>query len=569
MGRPLDTLRYMLPLVVAAQALTAFGADSNPPIANKHLLPNAVQIQITPRGMQYFDKKLSNILGNLGVKLDEGYFPAMSYSFEKAINPDDYLESNPETVQIYKQVRDLLTNWLVGFSLNDHRPHIEIGESGYIAQFARFSLVTDEALMESLGRRDGAVLAIELEVKKLTLATKSAMAWDLNNEYLGKVGFEDVTLHGGAEDAPLKVRLPFYIRLNAYGGLDFEALPLIHNIDRFPLALQYKNLLVPNFSVEVNGKKFNLNTSQLEKTLSESTPLILSKVRDSLSDFATKQLPELLNQKAKEFFTGSLEQVQDMSPPGQDDNDHRPDFKWGLQLSAINLKKSLNINLTGYVEDTLNLQSSPRASDASRGAPTLGQLPLESYDLSLALDRSLVNRILQLSFQRKNFEKINQSDGSVLKLTSAPTIDYVKTPAGVPLTDQETILKMRISVENRPDSMFLKDVIVVEFDIIAKLRQMADKSGMQLVLMKIDENSMYLDDKYISLAGKLLKGTVRNGVKDELREKSKGWEKTEEVLEGSFPLPPEILGIKLDIKKVLMDPNGHIVMYLNYATGVK
>lgn len=569
MGRPLATMKYMLPLLVAAQALTAQGAESELPIANKHVLQNAVQIQITPRGMQYFDKKLSNILGNLGVKLDEGYFPAMSYSFDKAINPDDYMESNPEVVKIYKQVRDLLTNWLVGFSLNNHRPHIEIGESGYVAQFSRFSLVTDEALMNSLGRREGAVLAIELEVKKLTVATKSAVAWDLNNEFLGKVGFEDVTLHGGSENAPLKVRLPFYIRLNAYGGLDFEALPLIHNIDRFPLALQYRSLLVPNFSVEINGKKFSMNTSQLEKTLGDNMPVILEQVRESLADFATKQLPDLLNQKAKEFFTGSLEQVQDMEPPGAEDNDTRPNFKWGLQLSGINLKKSLNISLNGYVEDTLNMKSTPVASSSSRGAPTMGQLPLDSYDLSLSVDRSLVNRILQLSYQRKNFEKIEQSDGSVLKLMAAPKIDYVKTPAGVPFSNQETYLKMRISVENRPDSIFLKDVIIVDFDLIAKLRQLPDKSGMQLVLVSIDRNSMSLDDKYISFAGALFKGKVREGVRERLDEISSGWKKTEEVIQGSFPLPPEVLGIKLDINKVLMDPNGHIVMYLNYATGVK
>lgn len=570
MVRRFHTSKLLIPLLLSLHGLNALAADSNPPIADKHLLPNAVQVQITSRGMKYFDTRLSDILGNLGVKLDEGYFPAMTYTFDKAINPDDYAGSNPDAVKMYKQVRDLLTQWLVGFSMNDHRPTIEIGESGYIAQFSRFGLVTDESLMQALGKRDGAILAIELEVKKLTIATSSVVAWDVNNEFLGKAGFEDVSLSAGDKDMPLKIRLPFYLRMNAYGGLDFEALEIENNLNSIPLSMQYKKLIVPTFAVEVNGKKFYLNGKEIDKLFTAQAPLILEKVRENLGDFARKQLPEMLNQKAKEFLGGSLEQVQDMIPPGKEDNDTRPNFKWGLKLQNINLKKSLNIDLTAYVEDPVNSRSAPVASHKSRGVPSFNLIPQENFDIALSVDRALINRVLQLSFERKNFEHIPQSDGSVLKLKAAPLMDYVKTPAGAVLKPQETFVKLRVSIENRPGSIFLKDTIIVDFDIIAKIRQLSDKSGMQLVLHSIDTDSMYLDDKYISFAGALFKGKVRQGVKDELLKKSSGWKKNDETIPGGLPLPPEILGIKLDINRVIMDPNGHLVMYLDYAkTGVK
>lgn len=561
-------LSMLCPLMLIGVCASA--ADKNPTIANKHLLPSAVKVQVTQRGMKYFDNRLADLLGNLGVNLDEGYFPAMSYAFDKPIKVEDYANANPEMVQLYTQVRELLTKWLVGFSMNDHKPVIEIGESGYVAQFSKFGLVTDEALMQSLGKRDGAILAIELEVKKMTLSTTSVTAWDTQNEFLGKVGLEDVTVSAGGGDAPLKIRLPFYLRMNATGGLDFEALDLQHNMSQVPLALKYKKLITPTVTVTINDKKFQMNTAEVDHLLAEKTPMILEKVREHIGDFASKQLPAMLNEKAREMIGGKLEQVQDMIPPGQEPNDRRGNYKWGLVLQNLNLKKSLNIDLTAYVEDPVNSRSTPAQSHKSRGAPSLNLLTQDNFDIALSVDRALINRVLQLSFERKNFETIKQSDGSVLKLMAAPTIDYVKAPAGMSFKNTETFVKLHVTVENEPNTMFLKKTIIVDFDIIAKIRQLKDKSGMQLVLSHIDVDTLSMDPKYLSFAGSMFKGKVMNGIKDQLRAKSDKWKKKEETIPGALPLPPEILGIKLDINRVVMDPNGHLVMYLDYAkTGAK
>ncbi|MDG0816056.1 DUF2785 domain-containing protein [Bdellovibrio svalbardensis] len=573
MVRRLQRSKILIPLLLTMQGVSAYAGDASPSISDPHILPKAVQLQITPRGMKYFDQNLSNILGNMGVKLDEGYFPAMNYTMDKPINPDDYAKDNPEAVATYKQMKDLLSTWLVGFSLNPHLPTVQIGESGYVAQFSRFGLVTDEALMRSLGKREGAVLAIELEVKKFTLSTASILAWDLNNEFLGKAGLENVTISIGDNQTPLKMRLPFYIRMNANGQLEFEALELENNLDQTAIALQYQKLIVPTFAVEVNGKKFYLNNQEVDKLLTKQAPLLIEKVRSNLGEFTRKTLPDMLNQKAKEFLAGNLEQIQDMAPPGKDATDTRPNFKWGLRLQNINLNKSLNVDVAAYVEDTLNSKSTPRAIDKSRGEVALNQLPMENYDIALSLDRAVINRVLQLSFERRNFEKI-ENGGDTMKLMAMPTIDYVKPLAGVVLKQQETFVKLHVSIENKPDSTFLKDSIVLDFDIIAKLAQMKDKDGLQLILYKIDDSTMTMDEKYLSTAGKLLnglwRGKVYSGIREELRKKCATWATTQTNIPGSLPLPPEVLGMNLDINRLMMDQTGHLVMYLNYAkTGVK
>ncbi len=573
MARRLQRSKILVPLLLTLQGMRAFAGDANPQISDPHILSKAVQLQITPRGMKYFDQNLSNILGNMGVKLDEGYFPAMNYKMDKPINPDDYAKDNPEIVATYKQMKDLLSTWLIGFSLNPHLPTVQIGESGYVAQFSRFGLVTDETLMRALGKRDGAVLAIELEVKKFTLSTASILAWDLNNEFLGKAGLENVTISIGDNNTPLKMRLPFYIRMNASGKLEFEALKLENNLDKTAIAFQYQKLIIPTFAVEVNGKKFYLNNQEVDKLLTKEAPLLIEKVRSNLGELTRKTLPDMLNQKAKEFLAGNLEQIQDMSPPGKEADDKRPDFKWGLRLQSINLNKSLNVDVSAYVEDTLNSRSAPRAIDKSRGDVALNVLPLENYDIALSLDRSVINRVLQLSFERKNFEKI-ENGGDTMKLVSMPTIDYVKPLTDVALKQQETFVKLHVSIENKPDSTFLKDTIVLDFDIVAKLAQMKDKDGLQLILYKIDETTMTMDEKYLSTAGKLLngiwRGKVYSGIREELKKKCTTWATTQTNIPGSLPLPPEVLGMKLDINRLLMDQSGHLVMYLNYAkTGVK
>jgi hypothetical protein len=562
-----NALKLITALLGLSFSSSALAQEKLPPVANKHLIPSAVQVQITPRGQKYFENQLHNILGNLGYNADEGYFPKQTISADTPIDLKELEQRNPEGMKVYYTVKDMLTKWLVGFSLTSHRPAVEIGDSGYTASFSRFALVTDEALMRQLGKRDGAILAIDLEVTRLTIGTESVRAWDMNNMPFAKVGFDEVSINAADAKTPLKIRLPFYIRMTSKGTMEFEALEIQENLGTIPMSLKYKKVVVPQIALEVDGHRYELNTAQLATYLDDQLPTILVELRKYLSEFAKKQLPEMLNQKVKENLTGALEQIQDMSAPGQEPTDTRPPFKWGLKLTQFQLKNSLNIGLAAYAEDPLNPNVSLIPSTSARGLPNLNHLPSDRYDIAMTLDRGLINRILQLSFLRKNFEKIAQTDGSFLKLTAPPMIDYVKPPA--PTSDSETYLKMRISVEVEPHKpMWLDDKIVLSFDMIAKMRKSTKTSeGMEMAQQYIDAESLSMDSKYLTIAGKLaesLGGKVTDGIKEELKLRSKDWIKNNETIPGTLDLPPVILGMKLNVLKVVMDPNGHLMMYLSY-----
>jgi hypothetical protein len=551
-----------------------FAQERAPLLANKHFIPNAVQVQITQKGLKYFETDLNTVLGNLGFAFSDGYFPPQEIAAAKTIDLNELEKKNPEGVKIYRILKTMLTKWLVGFSLTDHRPALELGASGYFATFSRFALLTDEALMARLGKREGAVLAIDLEAKRLVLATQFARAWDMNNLSFAKIGMDDLSLTAGDDKTTLKIRLPFYIRLNNQGTLEFEALEIQENFTEVPITVKYKKLVTPQVAIVVEGHRYTMNTDQLKATIDELLPTALIEVRKYLSEFSHKQLPDLLNQKVKESLTGTLEQVQDLAAPGQEPNDHRPMFKWGLKLTNFQLKNSLNIGLSAYAEDPINPNVNLLPGTASRGTPTLNDLPQTNYDIGMTLDRGLINRILQLSFLRKNFENIPQADGTSLKLTAAPLIDYITPP--VATGDKETYLKLRVSVEVDPDTpMYLDKTIVLSFDLVAKMRKsQKGGDGLEIAQQYIDVSSMKMDSKYLTFAGRIaesLGGQVTKGLKDALRLRSKDWIKNNETIPGTLGLPPAFLGMKLDIQKLKMSPNGHLLMYLNYknVTGVK
>lgn len=577
---PLSSLALALAMAVGANASAAnldhqtlMGPPRPPQVQNKHLISKAVQVHITPRGMEYFNKNLMGILGNVGISLEEGYFEPRKMESEKALRPEE-MDLPNETKALIIKVRDLFTDWLVGFPLKDIRPGVDIGDSGYTAIFNRFSLVTDEALMQSLGRKDGAVLAMELEIKALNIGVSRVRAYDLNAPMLGQIGVDHLALKLGGE-TPIKMRLPFYVRINEQDALEFEAINIEENIKDVNIELKYKNLIAPKIVLEVNGYRMEFNQNRLEKELQFRMPEILKKIKGSLSEFVTKQLPSVLNQKSKEMLKGSLEEINKMEPPGAPANVPIEPLLWGLQLEKITQNKGLGIQLKAYVEDTLNPNSSLIAANGSRGPTRMTDLPVDEYDIAMSIDRGMINRILQLSFERRLFENLQVGPQGSMQLTSVPTVDFITPPPGAPLYRGEAYLKIFVKARVPEGTVVginklgLKDGFETSFELVAKMRKVPYKtSGVEILLYDIDLNSVWVNPNDMTWLGRnMLKGKVLRGVKEELGKIASAWKTKEEKLPGVLPLPPEIIGIKLEIDHMVLVPTGHLVMYLKYWKG--
>jgi hypothetical protein len=568
-------LNTMAPMAQAGDGTSL--AQPPPALQQKHILPGAIRLQITPRGMKYFETRLTELLANMGVGLDQGFFPAISWTAEKSYRLDD-VNMPAEQKQMLSMVSNMLTKWLIGFSFQEFRPSVQISQSGYTAEFERFALVTDEALLRALGKTDGAVLAIELEIKNLTLAAASVRASDQNNKFLGDVGVDSLALRLATGKTPLKVRLPFYVRIDPRSGqLEFQAVNMTNNLDQVDMSLSYKKLVVPQIILEVNGHRYEMNQKELEKELQQNLPEILTRLRAFLADFATRQLPQTLNEEAKKVMTGSLEEINRMTPPGADDNsvDAKNPLLWGLKVSSINLRQSLQLGLNAYIEDPLRPTTNTLPFLGARGLPNLNVVPADSYDLALAIDRGFINRALQLSFNRGIFRQIPLESGLMLRLTQIPTLDYVN-PVTVPNYGHvpgeiSTLLRMKTRIlipkgmlKDFAEKMAIKQPFEVSLDVIGKMIK-TSTGDLKILYWDVDPASVSIDDKYLSFIGSIFRSKVQKGLRDRLAQMASEWRQSGKVLAESFPVPQEILGIKLDTQKLAVDPNGYILFYMNYA----
>jgi hypothetical protein len=545
-------------------------SETGPNLPTKHEIPGAINIAITPSGQKYFETQFGQILKNLGVNLSEGYFSQQTIVAAKPINLDDLEKKYPEPIKVVKEVRTLLTQWLMGFTLKDHRPAFQIGASEYAAEISRMAVITDQELMDQLHRRDGAVLVIELEVKKIEASSDHLKVWDVQNRQLGELGLQGVKVTMGGQQTPLFIRLPVYVMLNAQDELRFEVLSFEQNLDRTPIEIKYEHLIIPQLMVELNGYKYPLNNSKLESYLEAQIPNLLTKAREYIKDYAKNDLPAKLNDLAEKNLKGQFEEIQQLpaagrptAKPGQPEDPKDANYLWGMKLKKLHLQNNMYIGFNAYIEDPLNRNNPPLAPVLnSRGAPELAK-ELTPHDLVLSIDRGVLNRVLQLSFMRGYFNDLSQG-GTALKLRDVPAIDYTPTPAGEVLKAKETFIKLHIKAETEPHNIALTKTIVIDFDLIAKLAPATATQEMEIVLHSIDLNSVQMDKNYMSWIGRLVPGKVMAGIRDRLEQTAAPWKTTRVALDGKMDLPPPILGQKLDLQKLSFDPNGHLVMYLNF-----
>lgn len=547
--------------VLLSQASLA--QELSPPLFQKNKMPGVIELQITPRGQEFFKTELRTVLGNLALGLDEIYTnkPTEIVS-PKIINPEDYRDSNPDAVKAYFQVKDLLTKYLIGFSLEPHLPLLKIGPAGLKTQFKKFGIIVDEKTLKELGKTDGAVLAIEMEISEARFETTSITAEDRNNQFLGQVGINDVVIKAGTNKQPIRLRVPFYIRVKNQGVLEFEALKLNFDLKDTEIDVRYKNLLIPKVGVIINGKTFYLNNTEVENYLQSQLPDLLLKAKDYLDEFIEEQLPSFLNNLVRTQVQGQLEQIMELEPPNKQPGES--DFKWGVLLKSIRQNQSLMISLDGFAEDLQNPRSKPNPQAAARGTPQLQIEPIQNYDIALGVNRSLINRIIQLAYGRDKFSEIKTCSGNQLNLEAAPILDSTKVLKSK--NNLETFAKLKLVVRTKPDSVFLKNEIILGFDLTIKLRPTkAPGEGLEMIMESIDLNSVSMDDKYFSLLGRLFKKKVRQGVNESLVEATKPCPgEAESKIEAELPLPPKINGIKLTTHRLHMDDSGHLLMFLNY-----
>jgi hypothetical protein len=564
-------------LILNADATEVISLGPKPLILNPVWLSDAIQIQITPRGQKLFSDDFMKILTNLSIVPNENYFPAFDYVTPEPIKLDDLAASRPNEFGMLINVRQFFKQYLRGIQFKDFNPVFKIGKFGYVANIQKLSLVTDQELMKNLGKTDGAVLAIKVLIKKFVASSSSISANDLNNKWMGTIQVKNPEVVIAPPPSEFfEASMPFYVRVDKNGNLEFEVLKLTENLNKMDIGISYEKIILPSFEFKVVGEsevsRIDLDENEFRKIVDEQLPNAIESIRSSIRNYLQVDLPNFLNQATQENLKSAIEQLNVIPAPNQADGDTRPPFYLGMKLSKADLIDSqLKLKLSAFVEDTSVPTMTPfwPGSGARNSAPNFSQVSDTEYDLGLSIDRGLFNRIVHLAFNRKNFKKMETCPGDPpVELLSAPSIDF--NPNKKPSNDLEGHITLFIDAlaevpkENRKAWIF--PILESKIHITMKYQAMikpsaAGSANLSIYLLGADVNSLKIDDNSIRGIGNLFKGKIK--------------EEIQKMLSGSgscgnggplaeFGLMSELLGQPLEYAKIKMDPQGHLMLFMNY-----
>jgi hypothetical protein len=464
---------------------------------DRRFIPKAIELRVTQNGMKYFDLNLTDVIVNLGYDLTEGYFGGQSFESEKSISPDDIEKYSPEFAAVERKLKVFLSKWLRDlkakdqkFLLNDHQPALVIGETGYIADLERFSLRSTPELVRSPEQQKGVLLTFEVRIKQLIARTEKTILYDKANPRLGKYTLVEpkVTLDG--REVPLLLSIPFLVKLSATGVPSFEALSISHNLKDSKIDLSFKDILTPRFGIVVDDEIIPINDEPLKQLIQDQRGFGVTKIKEQLDLFIHRNLLTLLNTEAKKFFTKPLDIKQLVGAAGKPEGAKGQDFDLLLRVSGVGQSEHLWFQMDALMEDPEKapLETPLWAQTIARGRPQFDTRPSDQYDIALSLDQGLINRILQLSWNRGYLRESKLESGETLKIRTTPFFVPTKQTSTSPL-EAEMLLNLWVVAPHKRawyETFFIPREIELKLPVVVKLYPNPKGRGMNIKLWDLD-----------------------------------------------------------------------------------
>lgn len=544
-----------------AQASDGVAPLKNQPVVlpDKQWINSGVSIYMTPKGFGFFENNLQRLIENFGVSVTDAYFPMLSFDQSEALGIDQ-LGLDPEKKgKILNAYKELKT-WFNSLPLLQFQPQIRIDEFIYSSILKRFALVTDESLLAFYGKTSGAIMIFEIEASDVNLSAQKIRVEDASQKDLGQIGFDNLKMGLG----PLKMKIPLWLNVQK-GKLIFEALDSKASFIDSKMELKYDQLLFPEVSIQIGSRHMELKKERVSQLIQDSVPVYKKQILEFFEKLAQSELPKFLNEQSKKLLTDSLEDLSVLLPPGAESALVTP-FYWGLGLQKISQNKGVWITLGTFIEDpTLGKVTMPPTLKA-RSAPKAKDLKISEYDFLMSIDRGFINRILQLTYLRGFLKEVDDGSGKLLKFTEALTVD------GLTVSPTKTGALMKVGIHAKVPEGTISGaselVVDDEFDfsvsVIAELLPMPNNQGVEIVLRRIDSDTVWVDPNDMTWLGKLFKDKIYSEVKKEIQKINQDWAAKKQVIPGTLPLPPELFGVKSKILGMNFEDTGQLVLYLAY-----
>lgn len=568
----------------------SFANENEPSIQEplqRHEIPKAIEIQMTAQGEKLCGENITYVLGNMGAFFDRGNFESREFSPEKPI-PWEKLPLPEDIRRLIVTMKNFLTEYVEGFSLVDPLPTLKLGDSNFQIDLKRFALVAEPQILQQLGKSTGAVFTLELSLRRLEFHAESLRAFDKSNQknpvlkklIQGELGADDLSLRLENSKTPITLRMPFYVSISPQGLLIFEALNVEENLDQMNLQMSYKKLLIPSFDFQ--GQIIRIRRQKVDHLVQKNFPSVADQLKKLLGGWIEKQMIPFLNQASKDYFINKMEQVRTMAPAKPPSHDVTP-FYWSLTLQSPQQKPRTHIILSSSIEEPANIEKDILSKNNNStdsylanfhlpdncpsDSPKGNAYPENQYHFWMSLNSCVINRVIQLSYNRKYLSQFQLESGLKLQILEPPHIFPHGNPSNHPF---QTPGKMRLKIrypyqrDGAIETLFVEDHFVLSFDIFLNFEYDPVRNKVLMKVSGVDKNSFVIHQgiKYNSLS--MVKERVLTKVRKILQGHDERIQKAKSSLVlAELPFPPQAFGLHFHMIKIDFEPTGHLVMYLN------
>lgn len=518
-------------------------------------IKHSVGVYISPNGLKYFKDNLMDVVENNGFAIDEFHYEGTQINMEEQdladMAPDEELKETINTI------KDQLNRYFTGLNLQKHKFQIDIKGVDFSANWEKLSLDFYKPQISEGEEPYDVLVYAWLEASDIKIHVDEITARDLNHKFLGDVGVNGLSIEQVDSSDKLRLGLPLKFGKDKNGNFNLLASKPVSNMNDVKFDADFESpLKLPKIDILINGHKVSLNLEEVEKLVREKEPMMLEKIQTSLQDFLENEAPKMITEKANDAIKGGIGEISQMAPPGAPEGRNVPKFFWSLDLEELNFAgENLHVGLGAVVTDPA------RARDVAFPArltalkyPNLEKSEVENYDITLAINQGLVNRIVQLSALRGYFKKMDVGDGETIEIVGQPVLNMKGKGEGKPAT---LGLEIAYTVTGW-QKIFVKNPIHINFDLNLDfpIDPITGKIGMKAT--GVDMSSVFLDKKYIRAFTKKVRKSVRDQISG-MQGSIKGMEIADEI-----PVPSDLGGILLDKKKVEVNDAGYMMIYTDY-----
>lgn len=535
---------------------------SIPLIEDARTIHNAVTIHFSPKGEKFLSSNIDPFLQQTYFYPNEGFFENLKLKQPSPITI--------ETKQALQSMKTVVQNWLFGIKINDLQPEYRLSNFGYGLHVRKINLTANREATQKLGRKDGVVFGIEFEADQLSIGADQVDATDpVANAWLGTVGFEGIEISQKPTSKPLTIKTLALVSIDERYVPKIELLESSSNVDQLDLNFPpVGDVISPKLALEMNGRRFNVRQDYIGKLFQDNRDNILKTVQKMLSDYIEKQLPQSLTETLSNQHFVEFAQSIFVKAAGAPLNSGAKEYVLKMGAAKISADPNLELQLAASIYDPLKPDAPVNFKRSSDAKPKFGLMSENKYDIAVSMNRGLVNHLALMSYLRGYFKQIKTENGYEFGLIAAPLVDVVKGATG----NEGSHLRIRARVSYRPNTiiqkLFVSERVIAGADVIGYLIPApGPKRGLQFVMESIDPNSLWFPETNYANLGKPLASYVKDFIMGSIEKTNKEWAKTRKVYPQTIPLPPAFFGVDMGLVDVITDPNGHLIMFLNFPRG--